>query len=92
MTQHLGILCLWLNKIILTFVAPPVFFAVTFLATCFFLHLAVSWPEMVRKWQNVEKTMLTVYGYPRHFGRQCRLCAAVMLIASTGRLMSADTH
>jgi len=74
-----------MKQAIFTFPAPPIFFAVTFLATCFFLRLAISWPEIVSKWQNVEDTMLTSYGYPRNFGRRCKLCAAAMFTASTGR-------
>ncbi|KDR10131.1 gustatory receptor 5a for trehalose-like isoform X2 [Zootermopsis nevadensis] len=63
--------------------APPIFFAVTFLATCFYLRLATKWPDLVSKWQTVEQTMLKDYGYPRNFERRCKFCAAFMLTAST---------
>ncbi|PNF29870.1 hypothetical protein B7P43_G09535 [Cryptotermes secundus] len=64
--------------------APAVFFAVTFLATIFFMFLARKWPQIVSEWQTVEHTMLKFHGYPRNFGHRCKFCAASMLTASTG--------
>jgi hypothetical protein len=68
----------------LTFAAGSIFFTVTFLATIFFMLLAIRWPQMVSEWQNVEHTILEFEGYPNNFGRQCKFCAAAMLTASTG--------
>jgi hypothetical protein len=70
--------------LLVTLSAPPVFFAVTFLATTFFMLLAIRWPQMVAQWQNVEYAMLESHGYPNNFGRRCKFCAVAMLTASTG--------
>ncbi|KAF5285776.1 hypothetical protein FQR65_LT13055 [Abscondita terminalis] len=68
------------------------FFANSICVHCIFLKLAMRWPELMKKWQNVEKAM-KAYGYPKNLNFQINsLTVTILGLAVVEHVLSVINH
>lgn len=74
-----------MEKLILkqNFVVTLLFLLVSALTVAIFLDVARKWPDLMKKWSEVDKT-LADYGFPANLERKLKIIAVIVMTAAIG--------
>ena len=60
------------------------FFAVTAITVAIFIDVAIKWPNLIKKWTEVDKALSASYGFPSDLHRRLKMIAFIILVAAIG--------